>query len=57
MIVDIVTIACLDELINMSDNFELLKNDDDVLLFDKDTFKHTFIVGRFKELYLEQIRA
>ncbi|NEO52761.1 MAG: hypothetical protein F6K54_06520 [Okeania sp. SIO3B5] len=41
----------------MSDNFQLLKSDDDVLLFEKDTFKHTFLVGRFKELYLEQIRA
>ncbi len=37
----------------MSDNFQLLKSDDDILLFEK----HTFIVGRFKELYLEQIRA
>lgn len=37
----------------MSDNFQLLKSDDDVLLFDK----NTFLVGRFKELYLEQIRA
>ncbi|NEN93553.1 MAG: hypothetical protein F6K48_33630 [Okeania sp. SIO3H1] len=36
----------------MSDNFQLLKNDDDVLLFEK----NTFIVGRFKELYLEQLK-
>ena len=41
----------------MSDNFQLLKSDDDVLLFEQHGFKHTFIVGRFKELYLEQIRA
>ncbi|MDY7005230.1 MAG: KGK domain-containing protein [Cyanobacteriota bacterium] len=40
----------------MSDNFQLLKNDDDVLLFDKNKFKHTFIVGRFKELYLEKLK-
>ncbi|NET40886.1 hypothetical protein [Okeania sp. SIO2B3] len=53
MIVDIVRIACLDELVNMSDNFQLLKNDDDVLLFEKDTFT----VGRFKELCSEQLRS
>ncbi|GGA33964.1 KGK domain-containing protein [Okeania sp. KiyG1] len=37
----------------MSDNFQLLKNDDDVLLFGKDTFT----VCRFKELCLEPIKA
>ena len=37
----------------MSDNFQLLKSDDDILLFEKDTFT----VGRFKELCLESIKA
>ncbi len=40
----------------MSDNFELLKSDDDVLLLEKNGFKDTYIVGRFKELYLEQLK-
>ncbi len=37
----------------MSDNFQLLKNDNDVLLFGQ----HTYIVGRFKELCLESRKA
>ena len=36
----------------MGDNFELLNSDDDILLFEK----HTFIVGRFKELCFEEIK-
>ena len=36
----------------MSDNFQLLKSDDDILLFEKDTFT----VGRFKELSCGAIR-
>lgn len=40
----------------MSDNFQLLKSDDDVLLFEQHGFKHTYIVVRFKELYLQQIK-
>ncbi|NEP87507.1 MAG: hypothetical protein F6K18_12100 [Okeania sp. SIO2C2] len=40
----------------MIDNFQLLKSDDDVLLFEEGKFKHTFIVGIFKELYLEKLK-
>ncbi|MGK7923113.1 MAG: KGK domain-containing protein [Trichodesmium sp.] len=47
-----IIVVCLYELVNMSDNFELLKSDDDVLLFEKDTFT----VERFKELCAEQLR-
>ncbi|MGD1713996.1 KGK domain-containing protein [Dapis sp. BLCC M172] len=36
----------------MSDNFQLLKSDDDILLFDQ----HTFIVGRFRELCFEEVK-
>ncbi len=36
----------------MSDNFQLLKSDDDVLLFEQ----HTFIVGRFRELCFEEVK-
>ena len=37
----------------MGDNFQLLKNDDDVLLFGQ----HTYIVGIFKKLCLESRKA
>ncbi|NEP77215.1 MAG: hypothetical protein F6K39_02935 [Okeania sp. SIO3B3] len=37
----------------MSDNFELLKSDNYILLFEKDTFT----VGRFQELCSEQFRS
>ncbi|MEB3341671.1 KGK domain-containing protein [Okeania sp.] len=36
----------------MSNNFELLNSNDDILLFDQ----HTFIVGRFRELCFEEVR-